>query len=308
MLIDIKKAEELILNEQIVALPTETVYGLAGDATSDTSCQKIFDTKRRPYHNPLIIHVSNLEEAIKYGEFNPLAIKVAKQFWPGPITIIVMRKKSNISEIATSGLETIALRVPAHKIIQEMLQNTKKPFAAPSANLYSKVSPTMAGHIIKNFKNVDVVDGGKSIFGIESTIIDCTSAPKILRHGFITQESLSVLLGIKVLFSDNKDSIIAPGMAKKHYSPSSPLKINSDKANQGEFAINFGDSNLGGKYSLNLSANGDLIEAASNLYDMLILADDTALRDNLESIVVAKIPKESIGLAINDKLERAAEK
>jgi len=308
MLVDLEKAVMLILDQQIVAVPTETVYGLAGDATSNIACQRIYDAKQRPTFNPLIIHVANLEQAKKYAEFNDDAIKLAEFFWPGPLTLILPKVKSEISEFATSNLDTIAIRVPDNKIFQEVLAKTNKPLAAPSANVSSRISPSLAEHVNKSFLGkIPVIDGGKTLYGIESTIIDCTGdVPALLRYGFITEEVASSLLGKELKIGTTSDKINAPGLLKKHYSPNCNLRINATKAEPNEIAINFGDSNLNGAKNFNLSISGNLTEAAANLYSMLQSAEDLVRWDKLSGIAVAPVPNEKLGHAINDKLERAS--
>jgi len=307
MIVDLDRAISLIQNNDIVALPTETVYGLACDATSDIACEKIYHVKGRPLFNPLIIHVLNLEEAKKYGKFNEDALKIASIFWPGPLTIILPKIKSDISDIATSNLETIALRVPSHEVFREILLKADKPLAAPSANISSHISPSSAEHVNKSFLGkIPVIDGGRTIYGIESTIIDCTKdIPVLLRHGFISEEVISEALDKLVAPSDIAEKIKAPGMLKKHYSPNCPIRINAGEANNNEIAINFGKSNLLGAKSFNLSATADLTEAAANLYFLLQKAEDIVRWEKLAGIAVAPVPNSQIGLAINDKLERA---
>ncbi len=310
MIIDLEKAISLILSDDIAALPTETVYGLAGNANSNIACEKIYNAKRRPLFNPLIIHVLNLEEAKKYGEFNEDALKIASNFWPGPITIILPKIQSEISPVATANLETIAIRVPSHPVFREVLEKTQLPLAAPSANLSTHISPTTAEHVNKSFLGkIPVIDGGRTIYGIESTIIDCTQDnPVILRHGFISEEVISNELGKILAASSQDEKIKAPGMLKKHYSPNCPIRINATSALNNELAINFGSSNLVGAKSFNLSSISDLTEAAANLYFLLQKAEDIVRWEKLSGIAVAPVPNEQIGIAINDKLERACAK
>ncbi len=307
MFVDLKKSVELILAQKLVAVPTETVYGLAGDATSDEACELIYQVKNRPKFNPLIIHVSSLVEAEKYAIFNDDAKKIALELWPGPLTLVLPKKNSNISDVATAGLDTIAIRVPSHEIIQNLILKSGKPLAAPSANISSRISPTSAEHVNKSFNGeIAIIDDGKTIYGIESTIIDCTGTPTLLRHGFITEDVITDIISHQVIVASSIAKINAPGMLKKHYSPLCPIRINADSINHDEVVINFGDSGLIGTESLNLSESGDLIEAAANLYSILQEAEDLVLSNNLAGIAVARIPNHQIGLAINDKLERAS--
>ncbi len=311
MFVDIEKGIELILAGKLVATPTETVYGLAGDATSDKACLAIYEAKNRPRLNPLIIHVSSLVEAEEYAIFNGDAKKIAREFWPGPLTLVLPKKKSRISNVATANLDTIAIRVPAHEVIQSLITKTGKPLAAPSANVSSRISPTSASHVNKNFSdNIAIIDGGQTIYGIESTIVDCCHFPTLLRYGFITKDIISDIISAPLDVTSSGVVINAPGMLKKHYSPLCPIRINVDLARDDEIAINFGDSKLKGILNFNLSESGNLIEAAANLYAMLQKAEDyvnSAKHSKMRTgIAVASIPKYKIGLAINDKLERAA--
>lgn len=302
----IKNAAEKIISGELVAFPTETVYGLGADATNDEACKKIYLLKGRPSSNPLIVHISSKEDAYKYGEINDFAQKIIENFWPGPISIVVKRKKnSGICDIATAGLDTVALRMPDHKIALDLITLSGKPIAAPSANISNYVSPTESKHVIESFGGkIIIIEGEKSVFGLESTIIDVsTNCPVILRYGFITPETISKVLGCEVgIITDGK--VLAPGMMKKHYSPTTPLRLNATKLMEKEVGLSFGKNELG---DLNLSHSGNLAEAAANFYSMLRLLDSKAIRQNLESIAVAPIPNEGIGLAINDKLKRGAE-
>ncbi|MDX1924718.1 MAG: L-threonylcarbamoyladenylate synthase [Rickettsiaceae bacterium] len=305
MLVSYKKALDLILASEIVAVPTETVYGLAGDATSDRAVLKIYDTKKRPKYNPLIIHVNSAEQAMRYGEFTEDATKLAANFWPGPMTLVLKRKKSDISSIATAGLDTIAIRCPSHPKIRKLIEDSKKPLAAPSANLYTKLSPTKSSHVEMGFGGmIPVLNGGSSIFGIESTIIECLERISILRHGFITSDIISKILGFTPYYDNSSGK--SPGSDKVHYSPECKMRINADFARDNEIAVNFGMVPIGGAKAFNLSKKGDLIEAASKLYDILSKCDREAKLLGSESIAVAKIPELGIGLAINDKLKRGA--
>ena len=232
MIIDFVSAINLLKSGEIVALPTETVYGLAAIATNDEAVEKIYAAKGRPSFNPLIIHVHSIQQAMEYAEFSDIAIKIAEKFWPGPLTLVLKRKNSAISNLVTAGLETIAIRMPSHKIMLDILKQLNIPLAAPSANKSERISPTNYDHVIKSLgDHVPVVDGGASIFGLESTIIDVSSdVPKILRLGFITQDIISEFLKIDVALSSALDAIKAPGMMKRHYSPLCKIRINADSA------------------------------------------------------------------------------
>jgi len=318
MIIDFETAILLLSNNDIVALPTETVYGLAGKANSELACSKIYKAKGRPNNNPLIVHVSNLEEAEKYGYFSPDAKKIASVFSPGPITYVVPKKTSDICNVATASLDTIAIRIPNHPTILKIIGEVG-PLAMPSANMSTKISPTTPDHVIKSFNGaIPVLDGGSSTFGLESTIIDFSvENPTILRYGFITEIDIENILHKHIFTMDsisevNKNSLAqnikAPGSLSKHYSPSCPIKINVTESAFDEVVINFGNSKLNGAYSFNLSESGNLVESAQNLYLMLQSAEDLVLQNKLSSISVAPIPNVQIGLAINDKLIRASKK
>jgi len=304
----IKAAAEKIRSGEVVAFPTETVYGLGADATNNEGCKKIYLLKGRPSSNPLIVHIASKEDAYKYGEINDFAQKIIENFWPGPISIVVKRNKdSSICEIATAGLDTIALRMPDHKIALDLIALSEKPIAAPSANISNYVSPTESKHVMESFgSKITIIEGEKSLFGLESTIIDVSVLnPTILRYGFITPETISKVLGCEVkMHNISNGKILAPGMMKKHYAPRTPLRLNATQLTHGEIGLGFGLNELG---DLNLSYSGNLVEAASNLYSMLRLLDAKAARQKLDIIAIAPIPDEGVGLAINDRLRRGAE-
>lgn len=304
-MITLKEAGKKLRAGDVVAFPTETVYGLGADATSDDACKKIYELKGRPSNNPLIIHIADKKDAYKYGEINDMAEKIIENFWPGPISIVVKNiKNSGICPVATAGLDTIALRMPDHPTAFEVIANSRKPIAAPSANISNYISPTEAQHVIESFGGkVVIVDGEKSAFGLESTIVDLSEdSPIILRYGFITPEAIAKVLGCAVGIR-NKGKIVAPGMMQKHYSPKAPIRLNASKILKNEIGLGFGKSDIG---ELNLSYSGNLAEAASNLYSMLRLLDAKALRQRIDGIAIASIPDEGIGLAINDRLRRGA--
>ncbi len=293
----IAEAARLLISGDLVAFPTETVYGLGADAASDAACRKIYQLKGRPSNNPLIVHVANLEAAREIAVFNKAAELLATKFWPGPLTLVLqLHPHTKIAKTVTAGLDTIAIRIPAHEIALELIRATGKSIAAPSANPSGYVSPTSALHVRKHFPNLYVLEGSNSEYGLESTIIDLTDKPTILRYGFITPEVLSEALGYEVAYNHSYEQIKAPGMLAKHYSPSAKVRLNVVSLEEGEVGIGFGDVD----FDLNLSKVGSLAEAAANLYDMLRVADSRA-----KHIAIAKIPDEGIGLAINDRLSRA---
>ncbi|MFY9589266.1 L-threonylcarbamoyladenylate synthase [Rickettsia endosymbiont of Halotydeus destructor] len=309
----INKAAKFIREGRVVAFPTETVYGLGADATNEEACLKIFRLKNRPAINPLIVHVASLEQAKTIGEFNEIAELLATKLWPGPLSLVVPLKDiANIAAAVTAGLKTVALRMPAHPLALELIEKSGKPIAAPSANPSNYISPTNEQHVQEHFlDNPEVFilspESYQSKYGLESTIIDTTlEQPTILREGFITAETLERILGIKVFTVDSAAKVKAPGMLAKHYSPKVPVRLNATNLEDGEIALNFGSSNLQGEFALNLSISGDLAEAAANLYTHLRTLDNYAINHNITKIAIVPIPSISIGIAINDRLKRAA--
>ncbi|KJV56558.1 tRNA threonylcarbamoyl adenosine modification protein, Sua5/YciO/YrdC/YwlC family [Orientia chuto str. Dubai] len=312
---DINTAVQFINEGKLVIFPTETVYGIGADATNDSACQNIYKVKARPINNPLIIHVSNIQAAQTIGIFNDLAIKLAT-LWPGPISLIVpLNKSAKISSKATANLDTVAIRIPAHKTALRLLQLTQKPIAAPSANISGYLSPTTYQHANIHFQNspeIFILKGQRSAYGLESTIIDTTTAkPTILRHGFITQEIIRTITGQNSITPEKKQHnnlLKAPGMMLKHYSPITKIRLNAIKLFPKEVGLNYGCNVLQGKYCLNLSPSTNLIEAATNLYHMLHQLDNYAQNplNQVNTIAIAPIPNIGIGVAINDKLNRAS--
>jgi len=291
-------ASNLIKAGELVVFPTETVYGLGADATNPIVVTKIFATKNRPSFNPLIVHVSSIEQAETLVEFNDTAYKLVDKFWAGALTLVLPKKENSpIAPIVSAGLDTLAIRMPSHSIAQELITLAGVPISAPSANISGRISPTQAEHI--NLKGVFILKGDKSEIGLESTVVDLTTdIPVILRHGFITEEQIIKIVG-KVGKPDDK--IKSPGMMKKHYAPSIPVKLNAiPKSNEAFLA--FGENiPTDAKFTLNLSKNGDLIEAGANLFSMLHELD----KAEYSAICVAPIPDIGIGRAINDRLKRA---
>ena len=288
----------------LVAFPTETVYGLGGDATSDTAVARIFEAKARPSFNPLISHVPDLDAAFALGDFDARARAVAETFWPGPMTLVVRRRENcPISLLASAGLDTIAIRVPAHPLAAELLRAVDRPIAAPSANPSGRVSPTTAEHVFAGLagKVSIILDGGPCSVGLESTVLDLSGeTPTILRPGAITAEMLTPLLG-QVSAAGTGAKIAAPGMLESHYAPALPVRLNATSADDGEIFLGFGVT-AGPAGSETLSASGDLTEAAARLFALLRALD----RPGATGIAVAPIPAEGLGTAINDRLRRAA--
>jgi L-threonylcarbamoyladenylate synthase len=305
-------AAQKIISDDLVAFPTETVYGLGANALSDDACLKIYELKSRPSYNPLIVHVATLEQAFKIGDFSKNAEQVARAFWPGPLSIVLKLKDIRISKLVTAGLDSIAIRIPNHEIALDLISRAGVPIAAPSANPSNYISPTLADHVKKHFKSsgIMILDGGRSSIGLESTIIDARSDKiKILRHGYIGKAEFEEI-GVDIDSCMQHTEIIAPGMMQKHYSPKTPIMLNS--TNQHEFvkkriALNFARAVIPQTlYSLNLSISGNLEEAASNLYAMLRELDEYAQNNDISFIEISPIPNYGLGIAINDKLKRAA--
>ena len=287
----IARAAALVLAGQPVAVPTETVYGLAADATNAEAVARIYAAKGRPSFNPLIVHVASLAAAELLGVFDADARALAGAHWPGPLTIVVPARPGNdIAALATAGLGTIALRVPAHPAMQALLVATGRPLAAPSANASGRISPTRASHVLASLDGrIElVIDGGATGRGIESTIVAATGGRlRLLRRGPIEIDAPLVSAGIE-----------APGMMASHYAPSKPLRLDAETAQDGEYLIGFGD--VAG--DLSLSESGNLIEAAARLFDLLHQADAAPH----PRIAIAPIPDHGIGAAIRDRLDRAA--
>ena len=303
---NLNKSVAILKRGDIVGLPTETVYGLAGNAYLKKSVKKIYKLKKRPVFNPLIVHYLNYKTAINDVIFNDKFFKIYRKFCPGPITFILRRKnKSKISKNATANLRTIAVRFPSHKIVRSILKKLNFPLAMPSANMSSKVSPVKAEDVAEEFekKIKFILDGGKSRIGIESTVVDLTKKPKIIRPGIIGSSLINKILKISVLAENRKMKITSPGILKKHYSPGIPVIINQKRSNKKHAFITFGKKYKNSSNYFNLSKSSNLKEAASNLYSTL----RKIKRLGFKKIYVAKIPNKGIGVAINDRLKKAAQ-
>ncbi len=288
----IAEAARLILAGQPVAVPTETVYGLAADATNAEAVARIYVAKGRPSFNPLIVHVPDLVAAQWIGEFDDAALALAAEHWPGPLTIVVpLLPRADIAALVTAGLPTIALRVPGHPAMQALLAACGRPLAAPSANASGRISPTRAAHVLASLDGRVplIIDGGPTERGIESTIVAATGGPlRLLRRGPIDVDAPMAETG----------TIEAPGQLASHYAPVKPLRLDTTEARAGEFLIGFGP--ISGDASL--SHSGDPIEAAARLFDLLHDADAASQ----PRIAVAPIPGPGIAKAIRDRLRRAA--
>jgi len=288
----------------LVAFPTETVYGLGADATDETAVARIYEAKRRPSFNPLISHVGDVEAALALGDFGPEARALAQRFWPGPLTIVVERAPDcPIAWLTSSGLNSIALRVPAHPLARDLLGRVGRPVAAPSANLSGRVSPTEAAHVAGELGDrvALILDAGPCSVGLESTVVDLSGArPLLLRPGAITREMLEEVLG-PVGTPDAGAPLTSPGMLASHYAPNCLVRLNADAPGAGEVFLGFGDR-AAGPGGQTLSATGDLVEAAANLFRMLRALD----QPGIDAIAVAPVPEHGLGAAINDRLRRAA--
>ena len=303
----IARAARLLYDGRLVAFPTETVYGLGGDATSDAAVAAIFAAKGRPHFNPLIVHLPCLAEAETLAVFDERARRVARHFWPGPLTLVLRRSDDcPVSLLASAGLDTIALRVPSHPVAQALLQATGRPIAAPSANRSGRVSPTAAGHAAAELGDaaVLILDGGPCAIGVESTVLDlCGAQPALLRPGGVTLEALTEVLGPIGVAAGGPSAPRSPGQLASHYAPRLPLRRDATSARPGEALLAFGPNPPSGFATvLNLSPRGDLIEAAANLFAMLRRLD----RPEFAGIAVTPIPEAGLGRAINDRLRRAA--
>ena len=292
-------------NGNIVGLPTETVYGLGGNAYNKTSIKKIYNLKGRPKSNPLIIHYYNLTNAIQDVEINDNFMKLYKKFCPGPITFILNRKMgSKIHPIASANLKTVAIRFPKHRITRSILKKIKYPLAMPSANKSNNVSPVVASDVLDEFKKKIkmIIDGGKSKIGIESTVIDLTYVPKILRPGIIDKKSIEKILKFKINKRVKNKIIKSPGMMKKHYSPGIPVLINQINRDKGSAFIYLGKRFKNKKNFFCLSKKSSLQEAASNLYKIF----REIKKKGYKRIQISKIPNVGPGIAINDRIKRAS--
>ena len=301
----IARAAALLRTGRLVAFPTETVYGLGGDATNNDAVASIFAAKSRPRFNPLIVHVRDRAEAETLAAFNSPARHAAARFWPGPLTLILPRQPAaGVSLLASAGLDTVAIRVPAHPVAQALLRDTGRPIAAPSANRSGRVSPTEAAHVADDLGDdvALILDDGPTPVGLESTVLDLSGeAPALLRPGAVTFEALTELLGpIAVPGSALPKS---PGMLASHYAPRLPVRLAAAEACPGEGLLAFGpNAPPGFAQVLWLSRSGNLAEAAANLFAMLRRLD----RPSFTGIAVMPIPDHGLGRAINDRLRRAA--
>ena len=301
----LEEAAALIRAGQLVAFPTETVYGLGADATNDRAVARIFKTKARPQFNPLIVHVRDLKQAECHTVFDEPATRLAAKFWPGALTFVLPRRTgSNVSKLVSAGLDTVAVRSPVHPAARRLLELAKCPVAAPSANRSGYLSPTAADHVAEDLgKEITLIlDGGPCPIGVESTIIDLsTKPPSLLRPGGIPSEKIEAELGPLQLAGSGK--ILAPGMLANHYAPATPIRLNAQHCQADEALLAFGPNPVvGAKVTENLSPKGNLVEAAGNLFAMLHTLDMAGCT----TIATMSVPEYGLGFAINDRLRRAA--
>ena len=304
-LANIKKAKNLLNKSECIAIPTETVYGLAGNAYSDRACKKIFKLKKRPKNNPLIVHYYNFRELKKDCNFDKRFIRLYKQFCPGPLTFVLnIKKHSNISKIVTNKKNSLAVRFPKHPVTRNLLKNLKFPLAAPSANISSRVSAVTSADVKEDFgkKIKYILEGGKSQIGVESTIIDLRKKPKILRLGGLDTKAIDRVLKKKISLYINPSKISVPGQFKVHYSPGIPIRLNVKKIKKEEAYLLINKQKVNKSNYYFLSKNGNLKEAAKNLYSTL----RKIKKNKYKSIAVSKIPNKGLGKTINDRLLRAS--
>jgi L-threonylcarbamoyladenylate synthase len=302
----IDDAARMIRSGGLVAFPTETVYGLGANANDGEAVAGIFEAKGRPRFNPLIVHVASRNDAEQLAIFNEDAERLARAFWPGPLTLVLPRRAGvQLSELVSAGLSTIALRVPKQATAQALIRAAGVPIAAPSANLSGRVSPTTAAHVVADLgEKVDLIlDGGPCAEGLESTIVGFTQdGPVLLRTGAVTRPVIEDVIGRSLISNHPHGKPQAPGMLQSHYAPRAKLRLNALERESGEAYLAFGPFHNDGGLCLNLSEGGNLREAAANLFAHLRTLDASGI----EMIAVAPIPEEGLGEAINDRLRRAA--
>jgi L-threonylcarbamoyladenylate synthase len=303
----IEAAAQSLRAGALVAFPTETVYGLGADAGNGQAVARLYQAKGRPSFNPLIAHVADVAAARKLAVFNADAERLAAQFWPGPLTLVLPRAaQCPVSELATAGLDTIAIRVPDHAVSREILMAFGGPVVAPSANLSGHVSPTSAQHVEADLGGrIDlIVDGGPTSVGVESTIVACLGRPALLRPGGLSRQQIERALGHELSqpLESADEAPLAPGLLESHYAPRKRVRLNATSVRPDELLLAFGPPLPGGAATLNLSEQGDVAEAAANLFGHLRRLDAMFA----PSIAVMPIPSEGLGEAINDRLMRAA--
>ncbi len=297
----VARAADLLRAGALVSFPTETVYGLGADATNDHAVARIFEAKGRPRFNPLIVHVPSLDAVSEIAVLEGVALDLAQAFWPGPLTLVLPLKPGGpLSALVSAGLPTVAVRVPAHPLAQDLLETTGVPIAAPSANPSGRISPSTAQHVLDGLSGriAAVLDGGPCEVGLESTIVGFDPAPVLLRPGGLPVEAIEAALGGPIATRQTSAGINAPGQLSSHYAPDAPLRLNAETVHPGERLLGFGHVAA----DLNLSPSGDLVEAAANLFGYLHRLD----AGGNAPIAVSPIPDHGMGRAINDRLRRAA--
>ena len=303
----IAAAARVLADGGLVAFPTETVYGLGADATNGAAVARLYSAKGRPRFNPLIAHVADARAALRLARFSDEAKLLAGVFWPGPLTLVLPRQDDcPVSELATAGLDSIAVRVPDHPIARDLLRAFGKPVVAPSANRSGHVSPTLAAHVQADLDGrIDlIIDGGPTSVGVESTIVSFLTNPTLLRPGGLPRDAIERVLGYDLAEAEPKvdNAPLAPGMLASHYAPRAPVRLNAVGVRPGEALLAFGPAAPSAERILNLSPTGDLVEAAANLFSHLRVLDGSGA----SGIAVMPIPNEDLGEAINDRLARAA--
>jgi L-threonylcarbamoyladenylate synthase len=298
------RASAILAEGGLVAFPTETVYGLGGDARNDMAVARIFEAKGRPRFNPLIVHVDSVETAKRYVEWSETADRRASAFWPGPLTMVLpIRHDTGLSPLVTAELSTLAIRVPEHPVARALLAEFDGPVAAPSANPSGKISPTTAEHVDKGLSGriEAILDGGACGVGLESTILGLAGTPTLLRPGGLPVEALEQALGENLALHQSGDPLTAPGQMTSHYAPGASIRLNATTLNAGEMLLGFGPVEPV-EATMNLSPAGDVTEAAANLFHHLHTMDALGPK----TIAVSPIPDHGLGRAINDRLRRAA--
>lgn len=302
--VDIEAAARALREGQLVAFPTETVYGLGADASNGEAVARVYAAKGRPSFNPLIAHVPDAAAAFALGDFSPEAKALAESFWPGPLSLVVPRTPDcPVSLLASSGLDSIAIRVPSHPVALDLLRAVGRPVVAPSANPSGRISPTTAEHVRRHLKDrlAMVLDGGRCRVGVESTVVSCLAeGPRLLRAGGIPRAEIETVLGHAIAVETHSARPHAPGQMLSHYAPHAELRLNAEAPRDGEAYLGFGPLHAHGPFTL--SAKGDLVEAAASLFGLLHEIDATGVA----RIAVAPIPHHGLGEAINDRLLRAA--
>lgn len=311
----IAEAARLLLDGQLVAFGTETVYGLGADATRSAAVARVFDAKGRPHFNPLICHYPDAEAAFRQVTPSPEAALLAAAFWPGPLTLVLPRRITcPVALLAGAGLDTLAVRVPAHPVALALLQAVGRPIAAPSANRSGAVSPTTAEHVLDGLggRIAAVVDGGSCAVGVESTVLDLTGPrPFLLRPGGVPREAIEAVVGpigqgITPAAAEHSRTLRSPGLLVSHYAPGLPVRLDAATVNAGEALLAFGPPLPGSATVFELSRAGDVAEAAARLFTGLRRLDAEGARLGLSGIAAMAVPMHGLGAAINDRLQRAA--